>query len=382
MKATLDGAGVMERDAALRPAAGQPFYNTSPFTLRDLRARANPRQFRADFEAWLDGFSPNVQDILDSIYADQLKRLALTLPPPSERAAIPRFLDHATYHIDHNIRAKEKLIALLEEQRRVIMHVAVTGRVYVRTSKPYVTYRPSGVEWLRDVPGNLEKLKLKRWLKVNQRTLPNDTNPDYKSDYVDIVSAGTGRLLTQPERVRLLDAPTRARRIVRPGYTILSKVRTCLKAIWRLNKGVSELIASTGFVSFAPKATSCSKFVSQFCQSEHFINRTIANSVGVAYPAFAVAKVQAFDVEVPPPSEQTAIGRFLDECVAGVRSAIDRTKRQIALLREYRTRLIADVVTGKLDVREAAASLPGESEIQDTSAETAGLGALHRTEEK
>ena len=66
MKSSLDAAGVIEQDAALRQAAGQTFYNVSPFTLRDLRARANPQQLKADFEAWLDGFSPNVQDILNS----------------------------------------------------------------------------------------------------------------------------------------------------------------------------------------------------------------------------------------------------------------------------------------------------------------------------
>ena len=65
MKQTLDDAGVVEQDQALRQAAGQAFYNTSRFTLRDLRARANRQQLTADFEAYLNGFSPNVQDILD-----------------------------------------------------------------------------------------------------------------------------------------------------------------------------------------------------------------------------------------------------------------------------------------------------------------------------
>ena len=77
MRGALDAAGVVEQDAALRQAAGQAFYNVSPFTLRDLRARSNPQQLRADFEAWLDGFSPNVQDILDSFeFRNQIPRLA------------------------------------------------------------------------------------------------------------------------------------------------------------------------------------------------------------------------------------------------------------------------------------------------------------------
>ena len=77
MKTALDDAGVVEQDAALRQAAGQAFYNTSRFTLSDLRARANRQQLTADFQAYLDGFSPNVQDILDNFeFRNQIPRLS------------------------------------------------------------------------------------------------------------------------------------------------------------------------------------------------------------------------------------------------------------------------------------------------------------------
>ena len=77
MKATLDKAGITSQDLALRQAAGQAFYNTSKFTLRDLKARASQQQLRADFEAYLDGFSPNVQDILDNFeFRNQIPRLS------------------------------------------------------------------------------------------------------------------------------------------------------------------------------------------------------------------------------------------------------------------------------------------------------------------
>jgi type I restriction enzyme M protein len=77
MKARLDEAGITSQDLALRQAAGQAFYNTSKFTLRDLKARANPQRLRADFEAYLDGFSPNVQEILDNFeFRNQIPRLS------------------------------------------------------------------------------------------------------------------------------------------------------------------------------------------------------------------------------------------------------------------------------------------------------------------
>ena len=77
MKASLDKAGITNQDQALRQAAGQAFYNTSKFTLRDLKARASQQQLKADFEAYLDGFSPNVQDILDNFeFRNQIPRLS------------------------------------------------------------------------------------------------------------------------------------------------------------------------------------------------------------------------------------------------------------------------------------------------------------------
>src|SRR6266516_4487479 len=77
MKASLDRAGITNQDAPLRQAAGQAFYNTSQFKLRDLRSRASQQQLRADFEAYLDGFSPNVQEILDNFeFRNQIPRLS------------------------------------------------------------------------------------------------------------------------------------------------------------------------------------------------------------------------------------------------------------------------------------------------------------------
>ncbi len=77
MKAALDEAGIANQDQALRQAAGQVFYNTSPFTLRDLKSRASQQQLKVDFEAYLNGFSPNVQDILDNFeFRNQIPRLS------------------------------------------------------------------------------------------------------------------------------------------------------------------------------------------------------------------------------------------------------------------------------------------------------------------
>ena len=87
--------------------------------------------------------------------------------------------------------------------------------------------------------------------------------------------------------------------------------------------------------------------------------------MGIAYPAIPETRLRTFEVSVPPLPEQTAIARFLDSAIADITNTIDRASRKICLLREYRTRLIADVVTGKLNVREAAAELPEATPIPD-----------------
>jgi type I restriction enzyme M protein len=93
MKVSLDKAGIVHQDQALRQAAGQAFYNTSKFTLRDLRARASQQQLKADFEAYLDGFSPNVQEILDNFeFRNQIPRLSKA---DALGTVIEKFLDPA-----------------------------------------------------------------------------------------------------------------------------------------------------------------------------------------------------------------------------------------------------------------------------------------------
>ncbi len=77
MKAALDREGITNQDDALRAAAGQAYYNTSPFLLRDLKSRATQQKLKDDFEAYLDGFSPNVQDILTNFeFRNQIPRLS------------------------------------------------------------------------------------------------------------------------------------------------------------------------------------------------------------------------------------------------------------------------------------------------------------------
>lgn len=105
MKDRLDKAGITNQDAALRQSAGQDFYNTSKFTLRDLRARASRQQLKADFEAYLDSFSPNVQDILDNFdFRHQIPRLSKA---DALGSLIEKFLDPSINLSPEPVRASD-----------------------------------------------------------------------------------------------------------------------------------------------------------------------------------------------------------------------------------------------------------------------------------
>jgi len=91
--------------------------------------------------------------------------------------------------------------------------------------KPYPKYKDSSVPWLGEVPVHWEVRALKHWVRINARTLDESTNPSFEFDYIDIGAVGTGRLLQKPTRMRFGVAPSRARRIVAAGDTLLSTVR-------------------------------------------------------------------------------------------------------------------------------------------------------------
>ena len=92
--------------------------------------------------------------------------MRIPLPPLSEQHAIAHFLDHANQRIQRYIHAKEKLIKLLEEQKQVIIHQAVTGQIDVRTGQPYPAYKESGVEWLGKVPEHWEVPRVKQATRI------------------------------------------------------------------------------------------------------------------------------------------------------------------------------------------------------------------------
>jgi len=218
--------------------------------------------------------------------------------------------------------------------------------------RPYPVYRDSGADWLGKVLAHWEVRRLKDSLGVNLAVLPEDTEPDYEFHYIDIGSVGTGRLISDPKTLRFETAPSRARRVVQRGDTLVSTVRTYLKAVWHAEEDVRDFIASTGFAVLTPRSWILPKLVSYACRSEQFTSRVTAESVGVVYPAIAEARLaSALRLCIPPLAEQRAIVRFLDHADRRIRRYIRAKERLIELLEERKRALIHEAVTGRIDVR-------------------------------
>lgn len=314
------------------------------------------------------------------LYTDDFYNVSALLPPPKEQEQIVTYLRAQDAHIARFIKAKRDLINLLTQQKLRIIDHAVTHGLDAS-----VALKPSGIEWLGDVPKHWSIKPLKRWVRLNASTLGEKTNPDFEFRYVDIGSVKTGRLAKELERLRFENAPSRARRVLRRGDTILSTVRTYLKAIWYVNEEGDDLIASTGFAVLTPGRQVEPEYLGYVIQSTGFVNRVTANSIGIAYPAIAETVLGRFPVVMPSTlEEQRAILDYIRAQSAPLDQAIEQALAEIKLIREYRDRQITEIVTGQLNVqgwvpgpedvvsKEDVAALGGDEEIDTDEEEDDG----------
>lgn len=296
------------------------------------------------------------------LYSDDFYQIPALLPPVEEQNQIVAYLRAQDAKIARFIRDKRRLIELLNEQKQMLIHRAVT-----RGLDPNVRLKPSAVESLGNVPEHWVCKPLKHWARINECSLPESTEEDYRFHYVDIGTVKTGRLARDPTVLDFKAAPSRARRILRRGDTIISTVRTYLRAVWTVSHDVSDWVASTGFAVLTPRAGVDPIFLGYVVQGDDFINRVAANSVGIAYPAIPETVLGRFQIALPPTvEEQQTLVRQITQDSAPIDTGIAQATEEIRLMREYRDRLISDVVTGQIDVRSW---VPGPDDVTDEAIE-------------
>jgi len=287
-----------------------------------------------------------------------IKSTWVPTPPLYDQAAIVRFLDYADGRIRRYIRAKQQLIKLLEEEKRAILHRAVT-----RGLDPNVRLKPSGVEWLGDVPEHWEVRRVKSLSLVKRGASPRPiADPRYFDDagvyaWVRIADVTASSRYLERTTQRLSSLGQSLSVPLEPGALFLSIAGSVGKPmITRIKCCIHD-----GFVYFP-----------QFHGNVEYLCRVFSSGTPFARLGklgtqlnLNTETVGSIFLGWPPADEQAAIVSFLDEATATRDPAIRSAQREISLLLEYRSRLIADVVTGKLDVREAVAGLPEELEQID-----------------
>ena len=288
-----------------------------------------------------------------------MRNIQFLVPLPVEQTAIVRFLDHADRRIRHYIRSKQKLIELLEEQKQVIIHQAVTGQIDVRTGRPYPAYRPSAVNWLKKVP--------EHWRMVrNGRIFVQRNETGFPELPILEVSLKTG------VRIRNLEGSSRKQMMtIRAEYkqAVKGNIAYNMMRMWQGAVGIAPVdgLVSPAYVVAEPLAGTEPRYFTALFRTRAYMAEVDRYSHGIVKDRNRLywEDFKQMRTPYPPPSEQATIADAIDHLTATTEDGIRRIERQSVRLREYRTRLIADVVTGKVDVREAAATLPAVDPLAD-----------------
>lgn len=188
-------------------------------------------------------------------------------------------------------------------------------------------------------------VRLKDVVVTNASTLPETTDPDLDFRYIDIGAVTEGRLEVPAETTRFSSAPSRARRLAAPGDTIVSTVRTYLRAVARVPPTPDPLVFSTGFAVLHPLPERIeSRYLSYYCMSQPFVESVVARSVGVSYPAINASDVADVRLDLPALDEQRRIADFLDAETARLDSALAVRERQAELQLERWRRMVSTAV--------------------------------------
>ncbi len=339
--------GVPVARACLAPDLGMQMITSVDVCIFKPRSGVSPQflVYQMSSPDYLNWVNSSVRgSTRDRISRSMLGTFSVVVPPLDEQASIVRYLDRTDDRIRRAISAKERLIGLLTEQRQAVIHRAVT-----RGLNPNVRLKHSGVEWLGDVPEHWEVRRIKSFSVVKRGASPRpiddpryfDENGEYAWVRISDVTASNRYLQKTTQRLSEIGQALSVR--IEPGNMFLSIAGSVGKPIITKIK----CCIHDGFVYFP-----------QFKGDVEFLYRVLSTEGPFAKLGklgtqlnLNTDTVGSIYIGWPPDEEQKEIVFFLDAESRQIDTAIDKAQRQIDLLREYRTRLIADLVTGRVDVR-------------------------------
>jgi type I restriction enzyme S subunit len=366
MDAFAGAIGVSDSDGK-----GTPVYNVCrPKDGVDARYYAHALRRMAQSQ-WILALAKGIRERSTDFRYETFGGQRVPMPPLVEQTAIVRFVDWADGRLERTIRAKRKVIALLNEQKQAIIHRAVT-----RGLDPTVPLKSSGVPWLGDIPAHWELVPNRKVLRV-RKVLVGELHP--KFTLLSLTKRGVVvRDLSGMRGKFSSDMGTSQQ--VREGDLVF-----CLFDVPETPRTVG-LSRHSGMITGAYTVMECKqKAIAEFLEM-FYIAMDDRKLLSPLYSGLrnTIPKERLLGAKTPIPPERERVA-ILD-AIRGETMAIDSTasrlRREIELLNEYRTRLVADVVTGSLDVREAAASLPDGGPLELAADDSGVSEELDSTEEE
>jgi len=281
------------------------------------------------------------------ITGETVKRREIPFPKLELQQQISLYVKSKISEIDSLIADKEKLIELLEEKRQAVITETVTKGL-----DPTVKMKDSGIEWIGDIPDHWGVSKVKYHTILNRETLSESTNPDKKIKYIDIGSVDSQGNIKNIETLNYRSSPSRARRVVENGDTIVSTVRTYLQAITMIDENTAGHIVSTGFAVLTPLKSVVNEYLGLYFRSRPVLDRIVSISKGISYPAVNSSDLIQLEFIYPPYVEQVEIIKVIKRKLEDIEVITKKINPQISKLKEYRESLIYEAVTGKIDLRD------------------------------
>ncbi|HFR3342143.1 TPA: restriction endonuclease subunit S [Streptococcus suis] len=279
------------------------------------------------------GTQPNINQVL-------IKNWVIPFPSEIEIKKIADFLDKKVAQLDKVKSLLEEQIKTLEDYRQSLIYETVTKGL-----DKTVPLKDSGVDWIGQIPEGWGVKPIKYLVTYDDEVLTQSViNSNKLINYVDIGSVNLVDGISKYQELSTLDAPSRARRIAQKGDTIISTVRTYLKAIAFVE---DDYIVSTGFCVLRPRKIN-NRYFNYAIMSNSFTELVSKYAWGVSYPAISASQLVNIPVSYPKSAnEQILIADFLDKKIEQINQMIAIKKEQIENINKQRQTLIYDYVTGK-----------------------------------
>jgi len=357
MKAWQGSVGIAPQDGIVSPA----YY---VFELADIKKKYAHRLLRSRLYADFFGrASDGVRIGQWDLRIPAMKRIPVLIPPPDEQDSIARYLDEMDRRIARFIRNRRRLIEVLNEQKQAIINRAVT-----RGLDPNAPLKPSGIDWLGNIPGHWKVVPFMRLFAEVYR-YPTYYNIQYVKSGVPEVRGEAlvhGNIAILPDQ-RYIAQETNSRfsrTILKKGDLVMS-VRGTMGKIGVVGESHVGANITANLLRLSPRQeVARSHYLSWLMRSPGFLSELDRVSPQTTIKTVTMPHLAGLRLCVPPLPEQNAIVDDVEKSTESVNTAISRAQREIDLVREYRTRLISDVVTGKVDVRHLAPP-PGGEDLEE-----------------